>query len=416
MIKKTKRLFRIYLAGTLLLTCGLIVLRTIALFTGFDREYGYFALHSLPHEIARLATIVGVLLILTMLAPLHGKVEIRRPGAGLPVAFSVALTAILLLAFALFRLFELHPVTLSADIANKQVSLQAVIFCFATVLFAVIAAGSSVFSVAQRQVFNAPHALAAMAVSLATLFYTLFLYFEYSLPMNADVKIASQAAFLSVSVFFLSEARVALGRPMWALYGAVGMISLLLCASVSIPDLIYALVKQTPVFDSAIDDFLLLGFAVYIIAHFSAMTVKPVQAAGGVAGRIIAETEENEAATQDEGENVEQISFFGGNEWRVPEPVRSDLHDEVDDLDDTSIFASPDEEPEPEAKPEPVREAPRKTARTSTKTTTKTTTKTSAARTTAGKTTAKTTAPRSSARTTSAPAKPEPTNKKGGKS
>ncbi|MBR5044599.1 MAG: hypothetical protein IKX66_04555, partial [Clostridia bacterium] len=104
MIEKTKRIFRIYLAGTLLLTAAVVVLRTVALFSaGFDHANGYFALHSLSHEIARLITVIGVILLLTQLAPLRGKMEIREPGKGLPVVFSVALAGILVLAFSLFR-------------------------------------------------------------------------------------------------------------------------------------------------------------------------------------------------------------------------------------------------------------------------------------------------------------------------
>ncbi|MBP5429189.1 MAG: hypothetical protein J6Z04_07915 [Clostridia bacterium] len=343
MMDKTKRIFRIYLTGTLLLAIAVVVLRTVALFSaGFDHANGYFALHSLPHEIARLATVIGVILILTQLAPLRGKMEVRDPGKGLPVVFSVALAGILVLAFSLFRVFELHLTTLPSRLTKGTISTPAVVFCFATAFFGAVAAACSVFSVAKRQVLNAVHALAAMSVSLLSLFYSLFLYFDYTLPMNADVKIASQAAFLSVALFFLCEARISLDRPMWTLYAAVGMISLLLTVTVAVPDLIYALVRQTPVLDSAIDDFLLLGFAIYILAHFSALTVKPIQTAGGIAGRILAETE---AAAEDEPldpEDVEQISFFGDEPRPVETPVQNDVTKEEDDEDDLLIFASPE--------------------------------------------------------------------------
>ena len=381
MIDKTKRIFRIYLTGTLLLAIAVVVLRTVALFSaGFDHANGYFALHSLPHEIARLATVIGVILILTQLAPLRGKMEIRNPGKGLPVVFSVALAGILVLAFSLFRVFELHLSSLPTRIARGSISTPAVIFCFATAFFGAVAAACSVFSVAKRQVLNSVHALAAMSTSLLSLFYTLFLYFDYTLPMNADVKIASQTAFLSVALFFLCEARIALDRPMWTLYAAVGMISLLLTVTVAVPNLLYALVRQTPVLDSAIDDFLLLGFAIYILAHFSALTVKPIQTAGGIAGRILAETE---AAAEDEPldpEDVEQISFFGDEPRPVDLPVQNDVTKEGDD-DDLAIFASPEipakrEIPtgsEPSAKsakaanPAPGTRAPRTSTRTNKK-------------------------------------------------
>ena len=348
MMEKTKRIFRLYLTLTLLLSAAVIVLRTIALLSaGFDRANGYFALHSLPHEIARLATVIGVILLLTQLAPLKGKMEIRDPGKGLPVIFSVALVGILILAFSLFRVFELHLGSLRVRLSNGSISLQAVIFCVASAFFGATAAICSVFSVAKRQVLNAVHAFAAMSVSLLALFYTLFLYFDFKLPMNADVKIASQAAFLSVALFFLCEARIALDRPVWTLYTAVGMSALLLTSTVAVPNLLYAIIRQAPVLDSSIDDFLLLGFAIYILAHFSSLTVKPVQTASGLAGKILAETEAAAEAEPVDREDVEQISFFGDEPRPVELPPQPEPPIEETE-DDLSIFDSPEIPERPE--------------------------------------------------------------------
>ena len=368
MMDKTKRIFRLYLTLTLLLAVAVIVLKTIALLSpGFDREYGYFPLHSLPHEIGRLATVVGVILLLTQLAPLKGKLEIRNPGRGLPVVFSVALAGILVLAFSLFRVFELHLRSLTTRLANGSISIQAVIFCLATALFGIVAACCSVFSVAKRQMLNAVHALAAMSISLLSLFYTLFLYFDFTLPMNADVKIATQAAFLSVALFFLCEARIALDRPLWTLYTAVGMIALLLTLTSAVPNLLYVVIRKTPVLDSSIDDFLLVGFAIYILAHFSALTVKPVQTAGGIAGKILAETEAAAEAEPLDREDVEQISFFGDEPRPADIPARTEtVEDEPED--DLGIFASPEipEKPERQEKPERTEKAERPAAGTRT--------------------------------------------------
>ena len=369
MMDKTKRIFRLYLTLTLLLTAAVTVLKTVALLSpGFNREYGYFALHSLPHEIARLATVIGVILLLTQLAPLKGKLEIKNPGKGLPVVFSVALAGILILAFSLFRVFELHLPSIRTRLASHALSVQAVIFCLASAVFGVLAACCSVFSVAKRQVLNAVHALGAMSISLLTLFYTLFLYFDYTLPMNADVKIASQAAFLSVALFFLCEARIALDRPIWTLYTAVGMIALLLTLTSAVPNLLYAVIRKTPVFDSSIDDFLLAGFAIYILAHFSALTVKPVQTAGGIAGRILAETEAEQEDEPLDREDVEQISFFGDEPRPADLPPQSDVTREDPDEDDLGIFASPEvpEKPERTEKPEKPEKPERASAGTRT--------------------------------------------------
>ena len=361
MMDKTKRIFRLYLTLTLLLAVSVIVLKTIAMLSpGFDRANGYYPLHFLPCEIARLATVIGVILLLTQLAPLKGKLEIKNPGRGLPVVFSVALTGILILAFSLFRVLELHLRSLPTRLSNGSISIQAVIFCLASALFGAIAACCSVFSVAKRQVLNAVHALAAMSISLLSLFYTLFLYFDFTLPMNADVKIASQAAFLSVALFFLCEARIALDRPIWTLYTAVGMIALLLTLTGSVPNLLYAVIRKTPVLDSSIDDFLLLGFAVYILAHFSALTVKPVQTAGGIAGKILAETEAAAEAEPLDREDVEQISFFGDEPRPADIPARTETFEEEPE-DDLGIFASPEipERPERQERSEKTERAER---------------------------------------------------------
>ena len=303
---------------------------------------------------------IGVILLLTQLAPLKGKLEIKNPGRGLPVVFSVALTGILILAFSLFRVLELHLRSLPTRLSNGSISIQAVIFCLASALFGAIAACCSVFSVAKRQVLNAVHALAAMSISLLSLFYTLFLYFDFTLPMNADVKIASQAAFLSVALFFLCEARIALDRPIWTLYTAVGMIALLLTLTGSVPNLLYAVIRKTPVLDSSIDDFLLLGFAVYILAHFSALTVKPVQTAGGIAGKILAETEAAAEAEPLDREDVEQISFFGDEPRPADIPARTETFEEEPE-DDLGIFASPEipERPERQERSEKTERAER---------------------------------------------------------
>ena len=137
--------------------------------------------------------------------------------------------------------------------------------------------------------------------------------------------------------------------------------------TVAVPDLIYALFRQTPVLDSSIDDFLLLGFAIYILAHFSSLTVKPVQTASGLAGKILAETEAAAEAEPVDREDVEQISFFGDEPRPVELPPQPEPPIEETE-DDLSIFDSPELPERPERTERAERPASGSRARSSSRT------------------------------------------------
>ena len=68
--------------------------------------------------------------------------------------------------------------------------------------------------------------------------YSVYLYFNTNLPINAPNKIIDQMAVLLCAVFFLYETRLSIGREKWRQYIAFGFIAARLCAYSSIPNII----------------------------------------------------------------------------------------------------------------------------------------------------------------------------------
>ena len=77
--------------------------------------------------------------------------------------------------------------------------------------------------------------------------YSIYLYFDNDLPINAPAKIIDQMAYLFAAVFFLYETRLSIGREKWRGYIAFGFIAALISAYSSIPALIYFFAKETEI-------------------------------------------------------------------------------------------------------------------------------------------------------------------------
>lgn len=73
--------------------------------------------------------------------------------------------------------------------------------------------------------------------------YSILIYMDYSLSLGESTKALRLVAFLTGALFFLYEARISLGREMWRIYTAFGLIAASVCAYASIPAIITYFVK-----------------------------------------------------------------------------------------------------------------------------------------------------------------------------
>ena len=74
-------------------------------------------------------------------------------------------------------------------------------------------------------------------------FYGMLVYLDSSVTVNDPSKNLRQITLLIAASFFLYEARISLGRPMWRAYTALGLVTATLTAYTSIPAIITYYVK-----------------------------------------------------------------------------------------------------------------------------------------------------------------------------
>lgn len=107
--------------------------------------------------------------------------------------------------------------------------------------------------------------------------YSIFLFFSERLPLNAPNKAVDQIAFIALSIFFLYETRISLGRPLWKLYVSFGLIAANLAFFSSIPSLIYYFAngaESTAVLSAGIpENILVLVLGIYVVCRLCLVAV-----------------------------------------------------------------------------------------------------------------------------------------------
>jgi hypothetical protein len=305
MTGKTRSIYSFYLFGAITVTTLVTVLRTIAILRFYEPENGYFSLSSAIPSIANWITVGAVLLLLTAVFTLRRKLQVTSVTPHIPTLFSSAFAGFMLLAFGTF-----HVASIFRELTSAAPMLQSVIASTLAVVLSFVGVASFVATALRSSEVDPLRASAFSAVVLFCLFYVMYLYFEKRYALNADIKILSQMALLSSAIYFLYEARIALGRPRWAARTAVGMIAMLLTASVSIPNLIFAVARKTPALETPVQDFLLFAFFLYILARLTSLKNRDAEPIGGFFGEALAAMDENEAPNTLAAEPLEQLSFF----------------------------------------------------------------------------------------------------------
>ncbi len=272
MSKNQKHTYLLYLLTAPIVAAVAIVLRSVALFTEYDAALGYFNRPALPIALAAiLVTVIAVLAILTH--ELRGFFVAATDYRDLPTLFSGIYLGIALVFFSV-------TVTVSAigdlydpaalPLATVVALLTAVAALVGALLFAVRANdGSSVGTL---------RAMLTLSVAVAGLLYALRLYLDPSIKINEPNKALAIAAWISVSFFFLGEARIALARAKWALHTCVTAVTVILTAALCLPNLVYHAVRGTPLLGHTMPDFVMLGVLLYATSRLVAAFLSALRA------------------------------------------------------------------------------------------------------------------------------------------
>ena len=234
---KSSKILALYLAFLLPLTIATVTLRTIALFLDLDEEMLYFNSQTL---ITAAVAIIAVLCIFALsysfipgqkMSPASSFVN---PRTYIPSGLAAIAT--------LFVGCELSSRVFSglSEQGPKGESLLSIVLTLTTVL-AFVSTANFFLNVFFEKRQSRSRAAFCICTVLFFAFYAGYLFFSKNLPINSPNKATDQMAFISLSVFFLYETRISLGRPAWKPYVTFGMIAASLSLFSSVPSLIFYL-------------------------------------------------------------------------------------------------------------------------------------------------------------------------------
>lgn len=232
-MKKKNRIFGIYLPIYLLICAAAVTLKTVGGFYYLDR-YGYYG-DAVIMTVANLLVTAGAVFFLSYIAV--GRSDLRLvPSFTSPMNYipsGIVSAALVFIAVGLFK----YSVAIPADIDNHSLRLNKYVALIAAVL-AVASLLYFLFATVLDKRISAKRASLGIIFLLFLCFYVAFIYFDVTFPINATNKIIDQTTYLFISVFFLYEVRLSMGREKWRAYVAFGLTASLLAAYSSIPALI----------------------------------------------------------------------------------------------------------------------------------------------------------------------------------
>lgn len=226
---RDKRL-AIYLLVLSAFTAACVTLRTVALFMHFNSADGYFTKKGVITA-ASVVLIVAIAFIISYLVFGNARekliTDFHTPTTYVPAG----LAALSFVFLARELIAGIADSSADAAPARRTIAIIAAIAAIVSVVYFFLNEylGSR---------YSEKRAFFGLAPVIFLVLYTLYLYFDVTLPINSPNKLIDQFAFVASALFFCSEVRISLGREKWRFYAVLGFAAALLSAYSSIPSLI----------------------------------------------------------------------------------------------------------------------------------------------------------------------------------
>lgn len=237
-----------------------VILQCISLFREFEGERGYFAAKAPIHTALLWFTAAAVLIFLVLAVIFRREISSPVYTGSLTVFFSSAFAVVTLLVFAVSALFSVAG-------APSMVA----VFLTLAVLAALVSAVYFGLFLHPSTPMGTKRGMLGLAPAFFALFLAMILYFDTEAQMNHPAKLTALLAFLLTAVFALGECRGLFNRQAPALQFFVTATAMLLASVSSIPNILYTLVKGRVLVLSTVYDFLLMAFALYMLARLLQM-------------------------------------------------------------------------------------------------------------------------------------------------
>lgn len=298
---KDKRMI-IFIALGFLISVAACVLRTVALFRDFDFETGYFGEKTL---IFVSTFIIFASVLPALLYFIFGKArknliaDFHSPAIYIP-------SGLLALAF----IFMARELLLSSAFFVSEAALSQKIILFFILVGSIASILYLFLNTFLGRRYSQIRGAFGFAPIITLLAFAALLYFDTSVPINAPNKSVDQIAYVITAVFFCGEIRISLGREIWRLYTAVGIIAASVCAYSSIPSLIIYFTKDGVCISSSVAESI-LTFALFVFITAKTVLVAFLKSGekGMLASSISSPTEQDVEEKAEESTNENQMSI-----------------------------------------------------------------------------------------------------------
>lgn len=236
MTKSTKKIL-LYLAVFLPVTIVAVTLRTLALLLDLDESGVYFN-NNIMIGIAAALSVAFAVFALSFAFDKKCKVSPAASFVNPQTYIPSGLAAVSFVFVAKELFFSLIAIFGKTNTKGSNTPILKITLAAAAILsvFCIISFFLNVFFEKRN---NRTRAAFSMSCVAFLAIYSIYLFFSENLPLNAPNKATDQLAFIALSIFFLYETRISLGRPIWKLYVSFGLIAANLAFFSSIPSLIY---------------------------------------------------------------------------------------------------------------------------------------------------------------------------------
>ena len=263
-MKKQLRLW-LYLPALFIITLAAVAARTAATLNNFDFDTGYYTDKTIILA-AELSILLSILVSATYpIFQNNVKLVASFEGGRTFIPSGTVSVALLFIAFDFSRKLVLgalpkSAITLGAFSVLEIIAALCVIFALLSILGFFLTALSTKREDKSRAWF-------ALSTVVFLILYSVYIYFNTALPINAPSKLTDMTAYILCALFFLFETRISLGRSIWPMYLTFGMAAFTVCAYSALPTLIVYLTKGQLISNSVYETILTLTLSVFIAAR-----------------------------------------------------------------------------------------------------------------------------------------------------
>ena len=268
---KSAKITLTYLLALALFGVTAVALRTAALITALDDALIYFENETLITASAITAfvfALISLSYIFVQEKDFNPAVSFENPRTYVP-------SGLVGVAFFLMSAVLWGDLFVKTSSRNAFSNISTIIL-FAVALFALVSTANFFLNNYHEKRESTTRAAFCLCCAVFTGLYAGHLFFSDALPINAPNKATDQLAYLAVSMFFLFETRISLGRAKWNYYLVFGLIAASLTTYSSIPALIFYFTSGGVISASLAENALTLTLGIYIISRLT-LTVTSVR-------------------------------------------------------------------------------------------------------------------------------------------